>query len=352
MDIIPNILDEIGRECLLRVTYKSHDKLKAVCRNWEAMLSSPRFYEDRKISGTSEELICLIQAIPRGNSGEQDKWQGAPVYGITLYDPLQGTWDRLPSIPQFPDGIPLFCHCVSVDQKMVMIGGWNRSRWEAMNSVFIYDFTSGTWRRGADMPTVRSFFACSVSPDGFIYVAGGQDDKKSALRTADAYDIKHDKWEALPPMSQERDRCHGVLLDGKFTVISGYATESQGRFEKSAEEFDPNTGVWRRVEKMWSIGGSPKSCLAALGHLYFFQNQQVMRYNRKQNFWEVVASLPESMDVATCATMWRDKIFVSGSTTRWGEQVCYMFDDSGKWVPIERPHDFEGLVQSAITVEL
>lgn len=352
MDLIPNIPDEIDRECLLRVPYKSHDKLKSVCRSWEAMLGSPRFYEDRKISGTSEQLICLIQAIPQGNSADKDKWQRAPVYGLTLYDPLQDTWDRLPSIPQFPNGIPLFCHCVSVDQKLIIIGGWNPSRWEAMNSVFIYDFTSGTWRSGADMPTIRSFFASSVSPDGLIYVAGGQDNKKSALRTADAYDVKDDKWEVLPPMSQERDRCHGVFMDGKFSVISGYATESEGRFEKSAEEFDPKSGVWNKVENMWSIGGSPRSCLAVLGHLYFFHNQQVTRYNCKDNFSEVVAPLPENMEVATCATAWRDKIFVSGSTSRWGEQVCYMFDNSGKWVPLEKPHDFEGFVQGAITVEL
>jgi hypothetical protein len=351
MDIIPNIPDEIGRECLLKVSYNSHDKLKAVCRSWEAMLSSPQFYEDRKISGTSEQFICLIQAIPKGNSAD-DKWQATRAYGLTLYDPLQGAWDRLPSIPEFPDGIPLFCECFWVDQKLVMIGGWNPSRWEAMNSVFIYDFTSGKWRRGADMERIRSFFACAVSPSGLIYVAGGHENNKNALRTAEAYDVKHDKWEALPPMNQERDRCHGVFLDGKFTVISGYSTESQGRFDKSSEVFDHSTGVWSKVENMWSIGECPRSCLVSLGHLYFFHNQQLMRYNGKENAWELVASLPESMEVATCATVWRDKVFVSGSTSRWGEQVFYMFDNPGKWVPIENSHDFLGFVQNAITVEM
>jgi len=351
MEIIPNIPEEIGLECLLRVSYKSHGKLKSVCRSWEAMLCSPRFYEDRKISGTSEQLICLIQAIPQTKAYE-DKWQGAPAYGLTLYDPLQGAWDRLPSIPQFSDGIPLFCHCVWVDLKLVIIGGWHPSHWEAMNSVFIYDFTSGTWRRGADMPTVRSFFACSVSPDGLIYVAGGHDNNKNALRAAEVYNVEKDKWENLPPMSQERDECQGVFMDGKFTVISGYATESQGRFERSAEVFDPTTGVWSRVENMWSIEGCPRSCVADSGQLYFFHNQQVMSYNSKENVWEVVASLPEGMNVATCATVWRGKIFVSGSACSTGVQVSYMLDNSGKWTAIERPHDFVGFVQSAITIEM
>lgn len=50
--------------------------------------------------------------------------------------------------------------------------------------------------------------------------------------------------------------------------------------------------------------------------------------------------------------MWHDKIFVGSSIGRWGEQVCYMYHNSGKWIPVKRPHDFEGFVQSAITVEL
>lgn len=110
------------------------------------------------------------------------------------------------------------------------------------------------------MPTTRTFFACAVSPsDGRIYVAGGHDDNKNALKTAEVYDVEKNSWEILPPMSQDRDECHGVFLDGKFYVISGYSTESQGRFERSAEVFDPNTGLWNRVENMWSNGvsGSP-----------------------------------------------------------------------------------------------
>ena len=114
--------------------------------------------------------------------------------------PLQGAWDSLPSIPLFSDGIPLFCHCVWVNQYLVMIGGWHPSQWEAMNSVFIYDFSSCKWRQGADMPRVR--FACSVSPDGLIYVAGGHDEYKNALRAAEAYNVEEDKWEILSPMSQ------------------------------------------------------------------------------------------------------------------------------------------------------
>eukprot|EP00253_Pinus_taeda_P031635 PITA_31635 len=315
MEIIPNIPDDLGQECLLRVPYKSHDQLKTVCRSWDVLVSSPRFYEDRKISGTSEQFICLIQAIPQGKLTAKNR-EGALPHG-TRYD-----W------------------------------GWHPSRWEAINCVFVYDFTFGAWRRGADMPTLRSFFACSVSPGGLVYVAGGHDSNTNPLRTAEAYDVKHDKWEILPPMSQERGRCQGVCLDGKFTVISGHSRESPGGLDKSAEVFDPDKHIWNKVENMLSMGGCPRSCLATWGHLCCFHNKQVMRYNGNENFWEVMAFVPESVDVVICATVWRDKIFVIGSTNPWGEQVCYMFDNCGKWVPIDRPHDFVEFVQVAITVEM
>uniref|UniRef100_A0A0C9RXD3 TSA: Wollemia nobilis Ref_Wollemi_Transcript_6185_1785 transcribed RNA sequence n=1 Tax=Wollemia nobilis TaxID=56998 RepID=A0A0C9RXD3_9CONI len=358
MELIPNLPEEIGRECLLRVSYKAHSKLKAVCRNWESMVSSPGFYHDRKISGTSEQCIGLIQAFVQGKS-MKDKGHRAPSYGLSVYDPIQGAWDRLPSIPLFPSGVPLFCHCVSVNQKLVLIGGWHPSKWEAMRSVFVYDFSFGSWRQGADMPTLRSFFACSVSPDGRVCVAGGHDDCKNALRASEAYNVEEDQWEILPPMSQERDECQGVYLDAKFYVISGYTTESQGRFERSAEVFDPSTGSWSRLENMWSVGGCPRACVVCRGNLYFFQKQGVMQYNSKENIWGVVDSVPDSVSVAMCATVWRNKIFVSGTVCNGGDQASYMFDpnikeeeSSRRWIAVNRPQYFSGFVQSAVTVEI
>jgi hypothetical protein len=58
MEVIPN---DLVQECLLRVPYTSHEVLKVVCRKWEAIMSNPKFYADRKISGMSEQLLCLIQ---------------------------------------------------------------------------------------------------------------------------------------------------------------------------------------------------------------------------------------------------------------------------------------------------
>lgn len=67
----------------------------------------------------------------------------------------------------------------------------------------------------------RSFFACAVV-DRLVYVAGGHDNQKNALRSAEVYDPEADEWRALPPMAEERDECQGVAQDGRFCVVSGY----------------------------------------------------------------------------------------------------------------------------------
>jgi hypothetical protein len=97
MEVLPN---DLVREFLLRVTYKSHDNLRSVCRSWESMVSNPEFYADRKIYGTIEQLLCLIQLIFMDSSY---------VFEMRVYDPVKGTWERIPTID---------------DPHFAGIGGW------------------------------------------------------------------------------------------------------------------------------------------------------------------------------------------------------------------------------------
>jgi hypothetical protein len=73
------------------------------------MLSNPKFYADRKISGKSEQLLCLIQRD-----------------SLKVHDPVKGTRERLPPIDDLSvDGLPRWCLCVAVNRKLVVIGGFD-----------------------------------------------------------------------------------------------------------------------------------------------------------------------------------------------------------------------------------
>ena len=131
-----------------------------------------------------------------------------------MYDPLQDTWETLPHLPHFPGrhhhGTPLFCNCISVNQKLVLIGGWTLFDDNVLNTVFIYNFSSAKWIRGADMPAARKSAAFSLSPEpeGLIYVVRGEDDDGNALQGAEVYSVEEDEWKVLLDLSQERGNCY------------------------------------------------------------------------------------------------------------------------------------------------
>jgi hypothetical protein len=107
-------------------------------------------------------------------------------------------------------------------------GSWTGSLWT--KSVYIYDFESARWSRGADMPTPRHSFSCFVdSSTGLVYVAGGVGlyvvggyvVETGPLAAAEAYNVKEDKWEILHPMIQPQGLgCDGVFMEGKFLVFT------------------------------------------------------------------------------------------------------------------------------------
>jgi hypothetical protein len=177
------------------------------------MVSNPEFYADRKISGTTEQLLCLIQQDP------------SYVLEIRVCDPVKGTSERLPPIddPHFA-GIGGPFQCAVVNRKLVLLGGITKS-------VYIYDFESARWSRRADMPTPRYSFAYSVdSSTGLVYVAGGVGVyvvrlgyvfETGPLAAAEAYNVEEDKWEILSPMIQPHGLgCDGVFMEGKFMVFT------------------------------------------------------------------------------------------------------------------------------------
>ncbi|CAA7387990.1 unnamed protein product [Spirodela intermedia] len=293
-ELIPGLPEEIAVECLLRIPYGSLSVARAVCRRWRLLVEDAGFFYQRKRSGHTRALICLVQALPITDAGsggeaapapsqEEERRKsgnngGAPAYGITLFDPETAYWGRLPEIPEYPSGLPLFCHMAGAGERLVAMGGWDPVTWESLRAVWVFDFCTGRWRRGADMPAALSFFACAGTSRGLVFIAGGHDGNKNAQRSAWAYRAREDAWEELPPMADERDECEGLAVaaagdrggaegeekEEDFWVVSGYATDGQGRFSGSAEAYCARTRRWRRVEGAWPEGRCPRGCAAGL----------------------------------------------------------------------------------------
>ncbi|GLJ35157.1 hypothetical protein SUGI_0707650 [Cryptomeria japonica] len=294
--LFPNLTEELGLECLMKVSYQWHSHLRAVNKQWREAVNSNRFYQERKRYGIWEQIIWLIQDNRR----------------VFLYYPLKNSWEILPPVPILSGFCGCCSKCICVNHKLIIIEGSVARTKMKIHPVFHYDFRSSKWSRGADMPTARAHFACSASPEGLIYIAGGMDNDEKSEFGAAVYDVDQNKWELLPDMNQSGGFT-GAFLDDKFWVMKG----------NLQEVFDVNTRTWALQESASQYMNDGKF-VAAFGKIYSFMGREVWEYDTKQNSEKPVDLLPSEVSIVWCVTLWRDKIFVCASDVN-GRACFYLY---------------------------
>ncbi|KAJ4830621.1 hypothetical protein Tsubulata_039361 [Turnera subulata] len=348
-ELMPGLPEELGLECMTRLPYTAHRVASRVCRRWRELLESKAFYYHRKKHGYTHKVACLVQAINGSSTSTESppspaaegKLGNSPSFGITAFDSVNQTWERLDPVPKYPNGLPLFCQLASCEGKLVVMGGWDPASYDPVTDVFVYDFTSRRWNQGKDMPSKRSFFAIGAIGSR-VYVAGGHDESKNALKTAWAYDLDRDEWTELAQLNQERDECEGVVIGDRFWVVSGYGTDGQGSFEGNAEVYEPGSdsgsGGWRRVEEVWEAGRCPRSCVGA------------GKDGKLVNWGELEAGVR----VGACGVMLGSgRVLLTGSEYQGAPQGFYLGEgQNGKAARISVPEEFSGFVQSGCCVEI
>ncbi|KAL5574652.1 hypothetical protein UlMin_016351 [Ulmus minor] len=355
MDLISGLPEDIARDCLTRVKYDQFSAVASVCKSWKVEIELPEFSRIRKLSGHAQRLIVMVQARfdPTRYCGAI-KSSAAPVYRLTLFEPETGNWTDAPPIPGLPNGLPMFCKVAGVGSNLVVLGGWDPLTWKASRSVYIYSFLSSTWRRGSEMPGCpRSFFGCASDSNRTVYVAGGHDDEKNALRSAMAYDVAKDEWISLPDMERERDECKAVFQCGNVHVIGGYCTEMQGRFERTAEAFDVATWRWNLVtEDFLEPATCPRTCVNGDDEaMYVCNGGKVVR--RKNATWQTVAKLPDEVRNVAFVMTWDRRMFVIGSSGYGAPHMAYNLSlDNYNWLKVETPLKFSTHVQSGCCMEI
>ncbi|KAL0452921.1 UNVERIFIED_CONTAM: F-box/kelch-repeat protein [Sesamum latifolium] len=226
-----------------------------------------------------------------------------------------------PPVPKYPDGLPLFCQVVSTEGKLILLGGWDPSSWEPVRDVFLYEFTTQKWTQCADMPSTRSFFAVGAV-EGKVLVAGGHDESKNALNSAWVLDVKKNEWCELGRMREERDECEGVVVGSEFWVVSGYGTETQGVFKRSAEVYGMGRGgggEWRVEEEAWEVSGCPRSCVG-------------VEKGKKGNSLICWGEVEAAVKVGVCVVEVGEKRVVTGSEYQGGPHGFYVKGKEGKMV--------------------
>ncbi|PKU75961.1 F-box/kelch-repeat protein SKIP20-like [Dendrobium catenatum] len=287
--MIPGLPYDIAILCIAKVPHRFLPGLWLIYRRWRDLVTDHLFLRYHERIGSAEHLIFIVQAL-----GGTAANLSLSVKALSVYIATDNSWHRLTS----PKPIPMFAHCVAVEKRLILVGGWDPVRLYPMPDVWIVDLITGEWRKGRPMSTARSFFACAAV-GGRVYVAGGHDEMKNALRTAEIYDVEADEWEAMPAMAEERDESQGVEIRSRFWVISGYRTQTQGQFTDSAEWYDPEKGVWLTEEGVCSEESGSSACFAGGDGLWCVGRIGAREY-REGNGWNPVAQAAEGMKGTSC----------------------------------------------------
>lgn len=364
MDLISGLPDDVAMECLIRVSYDQFPAVSSVCKNWKTEINLPEFRRRRTSTKHTQKLIVTVQARVGSENRDRDDsplTKGSnspnPVYRLSVYEPGSGQWAELPPPPGLTSGLPMFCQIAGVGYDLVLLGGWDPDTWKSSNSVYIYDFMSAKWRRGAHMPGgPRAFFACASDSERVVYVAGGHDEEKNALKSALAYDVARDQWVPLPDMATERDECKAVFHrgSGKLSVIGGYCTQTQGRFEKSAEAFDVATWKWDQVEEEFLRDATcPRTCVDGddEGRVYMCKSGDVVVL--QGSTWQEIAKVPSEIREVAYLRGWEGKLLVIGSSGYAEPYMGFLLDLKSKnWSKLGSPLGFTGCVQSGCLIEV
>ncbi|KAJ7513894.1 hypothetical protein O6H91_05G028900 [Diphasiastrum complanatum] len=250
-DLIPGLPDDVVLNCILpRLSWTSFPSLLGVSKSWNAVFTSRRIANIRRVSpGFQESLLAVIHKSRSRPCDElpdeicRCPWIMDINLAVSIYDPVLCVWEELPPIPSIPHGAPMFARCVCVDGELFVLGGCNPENWEPVQDVYRMDLASGLrkWEKCAGMNTARANFACTCYA-GKIFVAGGHGRDSLVLATAELYDVQTDKWSPLPDLNIPRSECLGAVLNNQVHIVGGYTSTLVDDFPVQVEPvLDPHS---------------------------------------------------------------------------------------------------------------
>lgn len=117
-----------------------------------------------------------------------------------------------------------------------------------VRSMEVYDFRTGRWQAGPQMPTARHH-AGAAALGGRLYVVGGRAGKLFALAQFESFDPRRGTWTSLPPLPLGVGALAAVATEREVVAISG-GNDREGWVTPATWAFDPHRGAWRRLSDL------------------------------------------------------------------------------------------------------
>ena len=159
-------------------------------------------------------LIYVLGGNRLGHDGGSVDW-------FDVFDPASGEWRTLPDAPNARDHFTAGI----AGGRLIAAGGRTTDLPvpfdKAVRATDVYDFSSGRWTTGADIPTVRAGTVSAVV-DGELIVLGGEiAGSGDALRAVEAYDVDANRWRTLQPMQDGRHGGAAAIIGDTLHAVAG-----------------------------------------------------------------------------------------------------------------------------------
>ncbi|XP_069582882.1 kelch-like protein 31 [Ranitomeya imitator] len=240
---------------------------------------------------------------------------------ILYRDPENG-WKRLAELPA-----KSFNQCVTVMDGFLYIAGGedqNDARNQAKHAVSNfcrYDPRFNTWIHLANMSQKRTHFSLNVF-SGLLFAIGGRN-SDGCLASVECYVPSTNQWQLKAPLEVARC-CHSSsVVDGKILVVGGYINNA---YSRSVCMYDPCNDIWQDKAALSTPRGW--HCSVSLGdRVYVMGGSQlggrgervdvlpVECFNPHTGQWSYVAPLQNGVSTAGASAL-NSKIYLAGG---WNE---------------------------------
>src|SRR5262245_48310044 len=204
---------------------------------------------------------------------------------------------------------------VAIGRRVYVLGGFVGTGNVPTARVSVYDTSTRTWSRAADLPSPRGGHA-AVVVGGRIHVLGGGN-SVSTLADHSVYDPATDRWSSAAPLGRAKGSPAAVVFRGRSYAIGGRSgTSDYG----DVEVYDPASDKWTAGPSIPPRGTAGAAVYGRSIYLFGGESQaagrtlsDVLRLRPTAHAWEKVGRMPTARAFARAVT-YRGAVYVVGGS--------------------------------------
>ena len=224
--------DDLLTRVLVGIPRADHGGAAAVCRNFRAVISGPRFPRLRREFGFAERAVVLVEteAYHKDNTelhGLINVHTAGAVASVSV-----GLKSSVRATESTTDGGARMFVCTA--------------RSEGENEVFAVDASRRRWKHFATLPVRHQRAHCMEWHGGLLYVAGGSS-TNDYLSSLHAFNEVTGLWETLPSMPHGTFCASSAIIGDQLFVLGGYSHVDghMGNFSSILQIYDIPNRTWR-----------------------------------------------------------------------------------------------------------